>query len=147
MPATRTVDADVPTGAVTEALENGAYPVVREYAADAARGEPRAFSAPASLGHAVLSRGVAEQVGLAPPAARQTPRARRAHRLAVRCELAAAVRALRMRDLRRGSEPPEGRAPAASLLDDDLADRPLTGHLTAVAPPNRFTDIWRGSAA
>jgi histidine ammonia-lyase len=52
-----------------------------------------------------------------------------------------------MRDLRPGPEPSEGRAPASSVLDDDLADRPLTDHATAAALPNRSTDTWRGSAA
>jgi histidine ammonia-lyase len=94
-------------------------PDVREYAAGAALGDPRAFSAPASPGHAVLSRGVAEQAGLGSLAARRTPRACRAYRLVVDCELADGVRALRMRDLRPGPEP---------LLD-------------------RCTDILRGSAA
>ncbi|MEV1081092.1 aromatic amino acid ammonia-lyase [Streptomyces sp. NPDC050211] len=122
--------------------------MILEYAAAAALGDLRAFSAPASLGHAVLSRGVEEQASFASLAARQTLRACGAYRLVVGCELVAAVRALRLRDLRPDPELPVGRALelAESVLDDDLADRPLTDDVTAAtALLDRFTDIWRGS--
>ncbi|CAM5241338.1 Histidine ammonia-lyase [Streptomyces cyaneofuscatus] len=46
--------------------------MILEYAAGAALGDLRAFSAPASLGHAVLSRGVEEQASFASLGARQT---------------------------------------------------------------------------
>ncbi|MFC8348019.1 aromatic amino acid ammonia-lyase [Streptomyces sp. NPDC057280] len=122
--------------------------MILEYAAGAALGDLRAFSAPASLGHAVLSRGVEEQASFASLAARQTLRACGAYRLVVGCELVAAVRALRQRD--HGPDPalPVGRALelAYSVLDEDQADRPLTGDVTtAAALLDRFTDIWRGS--
>ncbi|WP_210588224.1 aromatic amino acid ammonia-lyase [Streptomyces sp. GESEQ-35] len=122
--------------------------MILEYAAAAALGDLRAFSAPASLGHAVLSRGVEEQASFASLAARQTLRACGAYRLVVGCELVAAVRALRLRGLRPDPELPVGRALelAESVLDDDLADRPLTDDVTAAATLlDRFTDIWRGS--
>ncbi|WP_155060575.1 aromatic amino acid ammonia-lyase [Streptomyces blattellae] len=122
--------------------------MILEYAASAALGDLRAFSAPASLGHAVLSRGVEEQASFASLAARQTLRACGAYRLVVGCELVAAVRALRLRDLRPDPGLPVGRALelAESVLDDDLADRPLTDDVTAAtALLDRFTDIWRGS--
>ena len=80
--------------------------MILEYAAGAALGDLRAFSAPASLGHAVLSRGVEEQASFASLAARQTLRACRAYRLVVGCELVAAVRALRQRGLRPEPELP-----------------------------------------
>ncbi|MGC9542675.1 aromatic amino acid ammonia-lyase [Streptomyces sp. UG1] len=124
--------------------------MILEYAAGAALGDLRAFSAPASLGHAVLSRGVEEQASFASLAARQTLRACGAYRLVVGCELVAAVRALRQRGLRPDPELPVGRALALaeSVLDDDLADRPLTDDVTAAAALlDRFTEIWRGSAA
>ncbi|WP_328747990.1 aromatic amino acid lyase [Streptomyces sp. NBC_00285] len=124
--------------------------MILEYAAGAALGDLRAFSAPASLGHAVLSRGVEEQASFASLAARQTLRACGAYRLVVGCELVAAVRALRQRDLRPGPDLPVGRALelAEAVLDDDPADRPLTGDVTAaVALLDRFTQIWRGSEA
>ncbi|MDT0472592.1 aromatic amino acid ammonia-lyase [Streptomyces sp. DSM 41014] len=122
--------------------------MILEYAAGAALGDLRAFSAPASLGHAVLSRGVEEQASFASLAARQTLRACRAYRLVVGCELVAAVRALRQRGLGADPELPVGRALALAepVLDADQADRPLTDDVTAAAALlDRFTDIWRGS--
>ncbi|MEU1402047.1 aromatic amino acid ammonia-lyase [Streptomyces sp. NPDC005728] len=124
--------------------------MILEYAAGAALGDLRAFSAPASLGHAVLSRGVEEQASFASLAARQTLRACGAYRLVVGCELVAAVRALRQRDLRPDPELPAGRAFALAepVLDADPADRPLTDDVTAAARLlDRFTDIWRGSTS
>ncbi|MEU1530539.1 aromatic amino acid ammonia-lyase [Streptomyces fagopyri] len=124
--------------------------MILEYAAGAALGDLRAFSAPASLGHAVLSRGVEEQASFASLAARQTLRACGAYRLVVGCELVAAVRALRQRDLRPDPELPVGRALelAESVLGPDQADRPLTDDVTAAAALlDRFTDIWRGSGS
>ncbi|MGW3667757.1 aromatic amino acid ammonia-lyase [Streptomyces sp. NPDC005141] len=122
--------------------------MILEYAAGAALGDLRAFSAPASLGHAVLSRGVEEQASFASLAARQTLRACGAYRLVVGCELVAAVRALRQRDLRPDPELPAGRALelAEAVLDAEQADRPLTDDVSAAAALlDRFTDIWRGS--
>ncbi|MFF3376404.1 aromatic amino acid ammonia-lyase [Streptomyces sp. NPDC002680] len=122
--------------------------MILEYAAGAALGDLRAFSAPASLGHAVLSRGVEEQASFASLAARQTLRACDAYRLVVGCELVAAVRALRQRDLRPDPDLPVGRAMelAESVLDADSTDRPLTHDVTvASALLDRFTEIWRGS--
>ncbi|MCD7441649.1 aromatic amino acid lyase [Streptomyces lincolnensis] len=124
--------------------------MILEYAAGAALGDLRAFSAPASLGHAVLSRGVEEQASFASLAARQTLRACGAYRLVVGCELVAAVRALRQRGLRADPDLPVGRALelAEAVLDEDPADRPLTYDVTtAAALLDRFTDIWRGSGA
>ncbi|MGX1908490.1 aromatic amino acid ammonia-lyase [Streptomyces phaeochromogenes] len=124
--------------------------MILEYAAGAALGDLRAFSAPASLGHAVLSRGVEEQASFASLAARQTLRACDAYRLVVGCELVAAVRALRQRELRPDTELPVARALelAESVLDADPTDRPLTDDVTAAAALlDRFTDIWRGSTA
>ncbi|WP_051744910.1 aromatic amino acid ammonia-lyase [Streptomyces yerevanensis] len=131
-----------------EAASSGV--MILEYAAGAALGDLRAFSAPASLGHAVLSRGVEEQASFASLAARQTLRTCDAYRLVVGCELVAAVRALRQRELRPDPELPVGRALelAESVLDADQTDRPLTDDVTAAAVLlDRFTDIWRGSTA
>ena len=131
-----------------EAASSGV--MILEYSAAAALGDLRAFSAPASLGHAVLSRGVEEQASFASLAARQTLRACRAYRLVVGCELVAAVRALRQRGLRPDPELPVGRALelAESVLDDETADRPLTDDVTTAAGLlDRFTEIWRGSTS
>ncbi|PWG12072.1 histidine ammonia-lyase [Streptomyces sp. V2] len=120
--------------------------MILEYAAGAALGDLRAFSAPASLGHAVLSRGVEEQASFASLAARQTLRACGAYRLVVGCELVAAVRALRLRDVKPAPGLPIGRALelAESVLDAEHADRPLTDDVNAAARLlDRFTEIWR----
>ncbi|CAM5633317.1 Histidine ammonia-lyase OS=Streptomyces alboniger OX=132473 GN=hutH PE=3 SV=1 [Streptomyces alboniger] len=145
-----------------EAASSGV--MILEYAAGAALGDLRAFSAPASLGHAVLSRGVEEQASFASLAARQTLRACAAYRLVVGCELVAAVRALRQRDMRPDPGTPlaEAFALADRVLDADSADRPLTDDVTAAAglldrftrlraePPGAGTtvgtDILRGTA-
>ncbi|GAA2307220.1 aromatic amino acid lyase [Streptomyces kunmingensis] len=102
--------------------------MILEYAAGAALGDLRAFAAPASLGHAVLSRGVEEQASFASLAARQTLRLCAAYRQVVGCELVAAVRALRLRDHRPDPSLPVGRAfeLADTTLEPDLTDRPLT---------------------
>ncbi|MGW5662817.1 aromatic amino acid ammonia-lyase [Streptomyces sp. NPDC003758] len=124
--------------------------MILEYAAGAALGDVRAFSAPASLGHAVLSRGVEEQASFASLAARQTLRSCGAYRLVVGCELVAAVRALRLRGLRPNPDLPVGRALALaeSVLDEDPADRPLTDDVTAAAALlDRFTEIWTRSTS
>ncbi|MEU7259897.1 aromatic amino acid lyase [Streptomyces rimosus] len=102
--------------------------MILEYAAGAALGELRAASQPASLGHAVLSRGVEEQAGFASLAARQALRAGVAYRRVPACELVAAVWALRMRSLEPEPGVPAARAfaVAAGALDARMADRPLT---------------------
>ncbi|WP_129770007.1 aromatic amino acid ammonia-lyase [Streptomyces sp. L-9-10] len=118
--------------------------MILEYAAGAALGDLRAFSAPASLGHAVLSRGVEEQASFASLAARQTLRLGSAYRLVVGCELVAAVRAMRQRGLRPDPGLPVGRAfeLAETVLQDEAADRPLTDDVTAAAALlDRFTDL------
>ncbi|MEE1799134.1 aromatic amino acid lyase [Streptomyces sp. JV176] len=118
--------------------------MILEYAAGAALGDLRSFSAPASLGHAVLSRGVEEQASFASLAARQTLRLADPYRLVVGCELVAAVRALRQRGLRPEPDLPVGRAftLAESVLDEEVGDRPLTDDVTAAATLlDRFTEL------
>ncbi|MFJ1750156.1 aromatic amino acid ammonia-lyase [Streptomyces sp. NPDC088116] len=123
--------------------------MILEYAAGAALGDLRAYSAPASLGHAVLSRGVEEQASFASLAARQTLRVASAYRLVVGCELVAAVRALRQRGLRPEPGLPVGRAfaLAETVLDEEVIDRPLTDDVTAAAALlDRFTEVMDGGA-
>lgn len=118
--------------------------MILEYAAGAALGELREVSAPASLGHAVLSRGVEEMASFASLAARQSLRVAEPLRLVLGCELVAAVRALRQRDLRPDPDAPVGRAYelAAGVLDEDHRDRPLTDDVTAAAAVlDRFGDL------
>ncbi|MEV7424948.1 aromatic amino acid ammonia-lyase [Streptomyces sp. NPDC091212] len=118
--------------------------MILEYAAGAALGDLRAYAAPASLGHAVLSRGVEEQASFASLAARQTLRLADAYRLVVGCELVAAVRALRQRGLRPEPGLPVGRAfeLAETVLEEAIVDRPLTDDVTtAAALLDRFTEL------
>ncbi|WP_434590564.1 aromatic amino acid ammonia-lyase [Streptomyces sp. A5-4] len=125
-----------------EAASSGV--MILEYAAGAALGDLRAFSAPASLGHAVLSRGVEEQASFASLGARQTLRACDAYRHVVGCELVAAVRALRQRDLRIDPGLPVGLAfdLADAALEPDVADRPLTDDVRVAAELlDRFADL------
>ncbi|GAA1178836.1 aromatic amino acid ammonia-lyase [Streptomyces hebeiensis] len=118
--------------------------MILEYAAGAALGDLRAYAAPASLGHAVLSRGVEEQASFASLAARQTLRVAGAYRLVVGCELVAAVRALRQRGLRPEPGLPVTRALdlAETVLEESVADRPLTDDVTAAAALlDQFADL------
>lgn len=116
-----------------EAASSGV--MILEYAAGAALGDLRAFSAPASLGHAVLSRGVEEQASFASLGGRQTLRATGAFRLVVGCELVAAVRALRQRGIHPDPALPVGQAfeLADAVLDEEHADRPLTNDVAQAA--------------
>ncbi|WP_405725838.1 aromatic amino acid ammonia-lyase [Streptomyces sp. NBC_01537] len=118
--------------------------MILEYAAGAALGELRAASAPASLGHAVLARGVEEQASFASLAARQTLRAGADYRLVLGCELVTAMRALRQRDLRPDPGLPVGRAFALAdeVLAPEMADRPLTDDVAAAARMlDRFAEL------
>ncbi|WP_128379393.1 aromatic amino acid ammonia-lyase [Streptomyces cavernae] len=118
--------------------------MILEYAAGAALGDLRAASAPASLGHAVLSRGVEEQASFASLAARLTLRIAANYRLVLGCELVAAVRALRQRELRPALELPVGRAFALAeqFLDPGMRDRPLSDDvMTAAGMLHRFAEL------
>ncbi len=112
-----------------------------EYVAASALARVRVLAAPASLGTAVLSRGVEDHASFAPEAARATADTVGALRTVVACELVAATRALRL----SGAGPAElGPGPlaelyarAAAALPAELADRPLTGDVqlaTALLP-------------
>ncbi|MGW9079083.1 aromatic amino acid ammonia-lyase [Streptomyces kronopolitis] len=111
--------------------------MILEYAAGAALGEMRAVSHPASLGHAVLSRGVEEQASFASLGARQTLRACTYYRQVLACELVAAVRALRMRSLEPDPDLPLPLATAfrraSGALDPRMEDRPLTDDVAVAA--------------
>jgi histidine ammonia-lyase len=107
--------------------------MVLEYVAQSAVADLRRFATPAALGSAVLSRGVEEHAGFSTQSARASTDAVAAYRAVLACELAAAVRVLRM----------QGRAPAGggplraafgaadAVLDPRTADRPLDADLTS----------------
>jgi histidine ammonia-lyase len=80
----------------------------------------------------VLSRGVEEHAGFSTQSARATTEIIGAYRTVLACELVAAVRALRLREIRPGAP---GLAAAFNLaagsLPADTADRPLDSDLAA----------------
>ncbi|MEV4233081.1 aromatic amino acid lyase, partial [Streptomyces bobili] len=104
--------------------------MILEYTAHSALAELRTCVAPASVGHAVLSRGLEEAASFAGQAARQTLRATEAYRRVLACELVSSVRALRLHAV-----PPEIAvfAVADEALPDGTDDRPLTGDVTAAS--------------
>jgi histidine ammonia-lyase len=104
--------------------------MILEYVSHSAVADIRRLAAPAALGSAVLSRGVEEHAGFATQSARATTEVVDAYRIVLACELVAAVRALRLRDLIPGS-PVLAVAfeLAASVLPADTSDRPLDADL------------------
>ncbi|MDX6312665.1 MAG: histidine ammonia-lyase [Streptomyces sp.] len=113
----------------------GSGVMILEYAAGGALAELRTCATPATLGNAVLSRGVEEQASFASQAARLTLRAAPAYRQVLACELVTALRALRQHALLPDADRPVGQAyaAAAEVLSMDMADRPLTGDVAAAA--------------
>ena len=104
--------------------------MILEYTSNSALAELRSCTAPASAGHAVLSRGLEEAASFAGQAARQTLRATEAYVTVLACELVTAVRALR---LHPAPPPVAALAVAAAALPRGTDDRPLTGDVTAAA--------------
>lgn len=109
--------------------------MILEYTANSALAELRSATAPASAGHAVLSRGLEEAASFAGQAARQAARATDAYTTVLACELVVSVRALRMRPDREVPLPPPGDvfAMAAAVLPAGTEDRPLTGDVAVAA--------------
>ena len=107
--------------------------MVLEYVAQSAVADLRRFATPAALGSAVLSRGVEEHAGFSTQSARASTDAVAAYRAVLACELAAAVRVLRMQDRAPAAGGPLRAAfdAAASVLDPRTADRPLDADLAA----------------
>lgn len=106
--------------------------LILEYVSHSAIADIRRLAAPAALGSAVLSRGVEEHAGFSTQSARATTEVIAAYRVVLACELIAAVRALRLRDIRpAGSMLAGAHALAAAALPADTADRPLDADLAA----------------
>ncbi|MFI0355591.1 aromatic amino acid ammonia-lyase [Actinomadura sp. 9N407] len=132
-------------GTLSEPSFTGLYPfqgateassgiMILEYVAHSALADVRRLATPAALGSAVLSRGVEEHAGFSTQSARATTEALGAYRIALGCELVAAVRALRM----QGRLPTSGalRAAydlAAEALDPSVDDRPLDTDIAIAA--------------
>jgi len=108
--------------------------MILEYVAHAAVADIRRLAAPAALGAAVLSRGVEDHAGFSTQAARATTDVLTPYRMVLAAELVAAVRALRMGQVRpAGADLAEALALAAGVLPADTADRPLDDDLAAAA--------------
>lgn len=107
--------------------------MILEYVAQSAVADLRRFASPAALGSAVLSRGVEEHAGFSTQSARASTDAVAAYRAVLACELAAAIRVLRMQDRAPAGGGPLGAAfdAADAVLDPRMADRPLDADLTA----------------
>jgi histidine ammonia-lyase len=107
--------------------------MILEYVAQSAVADLRRFATPAALGSAVLSRGVEEHAGFSTQSARASTDAVAAYRAVLACELAAAVRVLRMQDRAPAAGGPLRAAfdAADTVLDPRTADRPLDADLTA----------------
>ena len=107
--------------------------MILEYVAQSAVADLRRFASPAALGSAVLSRGVEEHAGFSTQSARASTDAVAAYRAVLACELAAAVRVLRMQDRAPAAGGPLRAAfdAADAVLDPRTADRPLDADLAA----------------
>jgi histidine ammonia-lyase len=106
--------------------------MILEYVAHAAVADIRRLAAPAALGAAVLSRGVEDHAGFSTQAARATTDVLTPYRMVLAAELVAAVRALRMAQVRpAGAELADALALAAGVLPPDTEDRPLDDDLAA----------------
>lgn len=106
--------------------------MILEYVAHAAVADIRRLAAPAALGAAVLSRGVEDHAGFSTQAARATTDVLTPYQMVLAAELVAAVRALRMGQVRpAGAELADALALAAGVLPPDTEDRPLDDDLAA----------------
>ncbi|MDX6335524.1 MAG: histidine ammonia-lyase [Streptosporangiaceae bacterium] len=107
--------------------------MILEYVAQSAVADLRRFASPAARGSAVLARGVEEHAGFSTQSARASTDAVAAYRAVLACELAAAVRVLRMQDRAPAAGGPLRAAfdAADAVLDPRTADRPLDADLTA----------------
>ena len=102
--------------------------MILEYVAQSAVADLRRFATPAALGSAVLSRGVEEHAGFSTQSARASTDAVAAYRAVLACELAAAVRVLRMQDRAPAAGGPLRAAfDAADAVLDPRDRRPAAG--------------------
>jgi len=106
--------------------------MILEYVAHDALTELRQAALPATLGTAVVSRGIEDHASFSTQAARATTAACSAYEQVLACELVAAVRALRMRHADLVDLPVrDAFEAAAAVLDESVDDRPLTEDIKA----------------
>jgi histidine ammonia-lyase len=103
-----------------------------EYVAHSALADIRRLASPAALGTAVLSRGLEEQANFSTQAARAATDTVAAHRIVLACELVAAIRGLRLRQLVPAAGPlRDAYELATPALDTRIDDRPLDADIDA----------------
>ena len=103
-----------------------------EYVAHSALADIRRLASPATLGTAVLSRGLEELADFSTQAARAATDTVAAYRIVLACELVAAIRGLRLRRLVPAPGPlRDAYELAAPVLDTRIADRPLDADIDA----------------
>ncbi|WP_275295752.1 aromatic amino acid ammonia-lyase [Amycolatopsis sp. La24] len=108
--------------------------MILEYVAHDALTELRQAALPATLGTAVVSRGIEDHASFSTQAARAATAAAGAYRQVLACELVAAVRALRIRKAELVDLPVRAAyAAAVEVLDERLEDRPLTDDIAKAA--------------
>ncbi|MBB1153657.1 MULTISPECIES: aromatic amino acid ammonia-lyase [Amycolatopsis] len=108
--------------------------MILEYVAHDALTELRQAALPATLGTAVVSRGIEDHASFSTQAARAATAAAAAYRQVLACELVAAVRALRIRKAELVDLPVRAAfAAAVEVLDERLEDRPLTEDIAKAA--------------
>ncbi|ATY10790.1 aromatic amino acid lyase [Amycolatopsis sp. AA4] len=108
--------------------------MILEYVAHDALTELRQAALPATLGTAVVSRGIEDHASFSTQAARAATAAASAYRQVLACELVAAVRALRIRKAELVDLPVRAAfAAAEGVLDERLEDRPLTDDIAKAA--------------
>jgi histidine ammonia-lyase len=103
-----------------------------EYVAHSALADIRRLASPATLGTAVLSRGLEELADFSTQAARAATDTVAAYRIVLACELVAAIRGLRLRRLVPAPGPlRDAYELAAPALDTRTQDRPLDADIDA----------------
>jgi histidine ammonia-lyase len=120
--------------------------MVLEYVGASALGDVRAAATPSGLQTVVLSRGLEEVASFASLAARQAAAVAEPVRLMLACELVAAVRALRAKEISPDNELLARALATCADLPDGVEDRDLTGDvehasrllpaLAALLPPD-----------
>jgi histidine ammonia-lyase len=124
------------TTGLTPFLAHGTQPssglMIVEYTAHSALADIRRLATPVVPGGVVLSIGAEEHAGFGTQAAWSATGVVQAYRIVLACELVAAVRALRLRELRPAtSQLRQAFDRADAVLPGALADRPLDEDLAA----------------
>ena len=103
-----------------------------EYVAHSALADIRRLASPATLGTAVLSRGLEDLADFSTQAARAATDSVASYRIVLACELVAAIRGLRLRRLVPAAGPlRDAYELAAPALDTRIEDRPLDADIDA----------------